>query len=256
MILSSHAALVLAMARAGSPAKKYPYRLNADELKKLRQLKYFAQFGGLKEKQDFSEYKKKLKARRMEPGKEEYYIDGQRMSRFQLMDYIVKRVQAGESLPKVCAPYEKIDEDHERITGMPDIGIIYKWKKMHPDFAKALKEAEEVRGHILGEEALEIAMTAKESESRSAKLKVETLLKFAARTNPLFQDKTVVETRDEYSQMTKEQLVQRAKAMLAADPELAAIMGSEPTLPTLSEKEPSSGVIELDEEGTGDLDHV
>ena len=56
------------------------------------------------------------------------------------------------------------------------------------------------------------------------KLKVEVFSKAAARLNPRFQDKQVVENKDEYGQMTPEQVRDRIRRMVEANPELASLL--------------------------------
>ena len=145
----------------------------------------------------------------MEASKIDWVIDGKSFNRYRLMDYLVSRIANGESLPQVCAPEE-----------MPSMLEVYSWRDNHPEFAIALLRAEEVRGHMLGEQALQIALDTDRENVGADKLKYEALSKAAARTNRMFQDKQIVETKDEYANLTEDQIRDRIARMLQANPSL------------------------------------
>ena len=140
---------------------------------------------------------------------ESWETDGRTFTRYQMMEYICTRISEGESLPDVCKP-----------TCMPSMQEVYKWFDNHPDFEKAYSRAEEIRAHRMGEEAREAAENTDRENVQADKLKVETLLKFAARGNRRFQDKQVVETKDEFDRMSPDQIRLRIQKMLESDPAL------------------------------------
>ena len=210
------------MATSSTPAFRYKWRPSPKQLKESYEVRLAAQFGGKKEKERLEKYNKRIKERKMEVSNESYEIDGKKFSRYQVMDYIVTMVSSGMSLPEVC-----------EIKGVPSMLTLYSWKDNHPEFVKALLRAEEVRGHLLGERALSIALNTDRENVAADKLKVDTLAKAAARTNRAFADKQIIETQDEFSQMTADQIKARISAMVAANPELQKLLpsGYGPTSP-------------------------
>lgn len=201
------------MATSSTPAARYKWRPSPKQLKESYEVRLAAQFGGKREKERLAKYNKRIKERKVEVSNEAYEVDGRRFTRYQVMDYIVTMVSSGMSLPEVC-----------EIQGVPSMLTIYTWKDNHPEFVKALLRAEEVRGHLLGEKALSIALNTDRENVAADKLKVDTLAKAAARTNRAFQDKQVVESQDEFSQMTADQIKARISAMVAANPELQKLL--------------------------------
>lgn len=145
--------------------------------------------------------------------KEEWIVDGKILNRTKMMGYIVAMVESGASLPETCD-----------VRGMPTMGEVYSWFDNHPDFLKAYERAEEVRAHRLGERAVYIGENTDRENVQADKLKVDVLLRAAARGNKRFQEKTVVEQKDEYSSMTVEQVRERVRRMLEADPSLRAVV--------------------------------
>jgi hypothetical protein len=204
------------MASKGSPREKYPYKTDPKMKKKSYEIRLAAQFGDAASKKRLASYNRQRRERMLEANNKDWMVDGRAYNRYNIMDVIVTRVAAGESLPHVC--------DHN---GMPSILTVYSWFKNHPNFEKAMVDAEAVRAHILGEKALEIAMDTDRENVAADKLKVETLSKFAARGNARFQDKQTIQTVDEYSTMTEQQIKDRIQALLRANPEL--------TLPSVSD---------------------
>ena len=220
------------MADPASAYRKYPYHVNKKDLAKSYEVRLAAQFGDAKAKSKLQAYKRRAKERKMEASKTEWSVDGRVFNRYRMMDYIVTRVSNGESLPQVCEKEE-----------MPSMLQVYQWFNNHPDFEKAYKQAEEVRGHLLGEQALLVAMDTDRENVAADKLKFEALSKAAARTNLRFQDKQVQVQQDEYGAMTADQIRQRIGRMLEADPSLLSSLGSGHD--SLSMRPSSEGMLEL-----------
>lgn len=145
--------------------------------------------------------------------KEEWIVDGKILNRSRMMVYITTQIAEGVSLPELCD-----------VRGMPTMQEVYSWFSNHPDFERDYNRAEEVRGHRLGEKALDIGINTDRENVQADKLKVDVLLRHAARSNKRFQDKQVVEQTDEYSNMTVEQVRERVRRMLEADPSLRAVL--------------------------------
>ena len=99
---------------------------------------------------------------------------------------------------------------------------VYSWFSNHPDFEKDYEKAEEIRGHRMGERAIEIASGTDRENVAADKLKVETLLKAAARANRRFQDKQVTQVVDEYERMNADQVRLQIVKMIEANPSLLA----------------------------------
>ena len=154
-------------------------------------------------------YKARVSKSRRRVQSEVWVVDGKKMTRFQVMDYICFLVSSGKSLPKVCD-----------IRGMPDLAMLYGWFQNHPDFEAALDVAEQVRGHRMGEEALEIVNKTDTVNLSVDKLRAEYFSKAAARANKRFQDKAQVEIKDEVAELTRDQAANRIKALIRANPAL------------------------------------
>ncbi len=228
------------MASKGTPRLTYPYKTSPKDKKKSYELRLAAQFGDRKAKEKLWAYNRRIKERKMEANKIEWVVEGLKFNRYKMMDFIVSRVSNGEPLDEVCGPEE-----------MPSMLEVYSWMDNHPDFASALKRAEEVRGHRLGEEALRVAMGTDRENVAADKLKFEALSKAAARLNSRYTDKQIIEQRDEYSNMTAEQIRDRISRMLQADPSLLEKaqtlgFGNTPALPGTAEPPPASDALVLD----------
>ncbi len=201
------------MASKGTPRLKYPYKTGLKDKKKSYEVRLTAQFGDEAAKRKLQAYNRHIKERKMEANKVEWVVGGKNFNRYKMMDFIVARVANGESLPKVCEAEE-----------MPSMQLVYSWFENHPDFEKAYKRAEEVRGHKLGEQALQTALDTDRENVAADKLRFEALSKAAARTNNRFQDRQVIEQKDEYSTMDASQIRSRIEAMVRANPELLAAL--------------------------------
>lgn len=205
------------------PSRRFPYKCSPKELKQSYELRLAAQFGDNKAKGRLEAYNRRKKERIMEAGKSEWSVDGRLLNRYGMMEYIVSRVANGESLPVVCGNPK-----------MPTMELVYEWFENHPDFEKAYRRAEEIRGHRLGEQALETAVNTDRENVAADKLKFEALSKAAARTNRMFQDKTTVQNVDEYSSMTVDQIRERISRMVESNPELVSILKPANSLASLS----------------------
>lgn len=203
------------MSTKGTPANKYKFKTPPDMLKRSYELRLTAQFGDRKAKDKLAAYNRRRKERMLEAGNKEWFINGKNRNRYWVMESIVTEVSAGTSLKVICS-----DDQY------PTMQQVYSWFKMHPDFKKAYEEAEEVRGHLLGEQALEIALKTDRENVQADKLKIETLSKFAARANTRFQDKQVTQNVDELATMSTEQIRARLQALYRANPELSASLGT------------------------------
>jgi hypothetical protein len=100
---------------------------------------------------------------------------------------------------------------------------VYSWFDNHPEFLRDYDRAEEIRAHKLGEKALDIGINTDRENVQADKLKVDVLLRAAARGNKRFQEKQIVEQRDEYASMTPEQIRERVRRMLESDPALSSV---------------------------------
>jgi len=142
-------------------------------------------------------------------------IDGEGYDRYQMMNLLVHLVSEGYSLAEIC-------EDCD----FPTLKEVREWCPNHPGFERDLIEAEKVRGEILDTLALKVAMDSTNQTVAADKLRYEALSKTAARLNSKFQDKQVVQTEDKTAHMTEEQITERLRAMMEANPELSDIIGN------------------------------
>ena len=199
------------------PSRRFPYCESEKDKKRMYRLRAtWGRTGDRAARTRLDTYKKDMREKRMEILGDDHVVDGKRFTPQMMMDYICAQVASGMSLPEVC--------DRE---GMPSIKKTYSWFDNFPSFKMEYQRAEEVRGHILGEEALHIGRTTDRENVTADKLRVEVLSKAAARANQRFQDKAVVENRDEYQGMTEEQIRARIAHMLQANPELASVLAGQ-----------------------------
>lgn len=176
---------------------------------------------------------KKLSNKRAKADEVLWHIDGKGYDRYEMMNLLVHLVSEGYSLAEIC-------EDAD----FPSLKEVREWCPNHPAFERDLVEAEKVRAEVLDAAALMFAMSDSRDVARD-KLRYEALSKTAARLNPKFQDKQVVQTEDKTRDWTEDQIIERLRAMLDAHPELASII-----LPTLEKKgeteaSPQSGPSEF-----------
>jgi hypothetical protein len=93
----------------------------------------------------------------------------------ELVEEIVRRVMAGESISHIC-----------QRKGMPDRRTVHRWLAKDTEFKKAYNEAALVRAHELLTESLEIADREKSTAKDVAadRLRINTRMKLAAVYNP------------------------------------------------------------------------
>lgn len=174
----------------------------------------------------FTKLRKKMDSKRAKADEVAWHIDGKGFDRYDMMNLLVHLVSEGYSLVELC-------EDGD----FPSLMEVRSWMPNHPSFERDLLEAEKIRGEILGEEALRIAVTPDDRNPQSNKLRYEALSKAAARLNSRYQDKQIIQTEDKTNQLSEEQIMERLRAMMDASPELAEII--RPTLEMKGEAEAS-----------------
>jgi hypothetical protein len=192
--------------------KPYPFKVSAKQLRESYDLRLAAQFGDRKSKDRLESYNRRMKELRKMDYKQEWIVDGKILNRQKMMVYINALVASGTSLPELC------DQ-----RGMPTMQEVYTWFDNHPEFLRDYDRAEEIRAHRMGEKAREIGENTDRENVQADKLKVDVLLRAAARGNKRFQEKQIVEQRDEYASMTPEQIRERVRRMLEADPALNSV---------------------------------
>jgi hypothetical protein len=67
---------------------------------------------------------------------------------------------------------------------MPCYGVLYQWKKQHPEFAAAVEEARRIAAEARFEQALAVAEASTPATIQADKLRVATLLHHAERLDP------------------------------------------------------------------------
>lgn len=157
--------------------------------------------------------RKKMSNKRAKADEVLWHVDGKGYDRYDMMALLVHLVSEGYSLVELC-------EDGD----FPSLMEVRSWMPNHPSFERDLLEAEKIRGEILGEQALRIAIDPEDRNPQSNKLRYEALSKAAARLNARYQDKQIIQTEDKTNHMTEEQIAERLRAMMEASPELAEII--------------------------------
>ena len=201
------------MATAGTPSRKYPYHVPLKIKAKGYEIRLAAQFGDTASKYKLQAYNRRIKERKMEANKSEWVVEGRSFNRYKMLDFIITRVANGESLPKICSADD-----------MPSMLQVYEWFDSHPDARTAYNRAEEVRGHILGEEALQTARDTDRENVAADKLKFEALSKAAARSNTRFQDKATVKIEDEFANLSADQIKDRIRRIIQTNPDLVGMV--------------------------------
>lgn len=149
-----------------------------------------------------------------------WHIDDKGYDRYDMMALLIHLVSEGFGLVEIC-------DDGD----FPSLHEVRSWYGNHPSFQRDLEEAEKTRGEILGENALQLALASTNHTVAADKLKYEALSKAAARLNDKYQDKQVVKTEDATSRMTDEQIRERLRSIMEANPDLASVIR-----PILTEK--------------------
>jgi hypothetical protein len=158
-----------------------------------------------------------MKLRENADAKEKRYVlDGLKVDRFEVMQFIVAMVSEGMSCVELC-----------KAEGMPTLLELKHWKRWHKDFDTELRLAEEVRGERYGEQATQVAMDAGGDENAAlVKLKHEALKTAAARLNSDFQEKKVIETKDTTENQTYDQLLERWRILVKQNPDIKTLADS------------------------------
>lgn len=149
------------------------------------------------------EYKRRQLERRREVARKTWTVNRQQLNRYHLMDLIVGMLRDGVSLPKIC-----------QIEGMPSLHMVYQWQDNHPGFKQALEQAKLIYGDLLWDQSLDEAMKAETAKDTPAqKLKVETLMKHAAKANALYQEKQVIKHEDDLANLSDDELQKMLERM-------------------------------------------
>ena len=141
-------------------------------------------------------------------------------TRYEMMEYIIAYIEAsGMSVEEMIAEHQEEVEANGAV--FPTLSEIRKWEKFHPEFAKAMKHAEEIRGEMLTEAALRTVLDSPETrDPRRIKLEYDALKDMGSILNPKFRSKQVIQTEDITDGMTREQLLQQVSAMFEKHPEM------------------------------------
>lgn len=141
-------------------------------------------------------YRRMLNRLEREADEEEFVIDAERLSRYDVMALVVKRIAEGETLMEICfGP----DPDNKTFTGLPHPKTVYQWMNNHPDFKLAFEQAEQVGAHLMSDRALRIATRSKDKdEVPAAKLAYEALTSRASKMSAKFVDKQIIKREDSY----------------------------------------------------------
>ena len=116
--------------------------------------------------------RKKMEAKRAKAEEVLWTIDGKGHDRYDMMNLLVHLVSEGYSLVEIC-------EDND----FPSLMEVRSWMPNHPSFERDFLDAEKIRGEILGEQALRVAMDSTGHTVAADKLRYEALSKAAARLN-------------------------------------------------------------------------
>ncbi len=148
-------------------------------------------------------------------------------TRYEVMEYLVGCMEmSGMSLEELLASHEQ--EVNEYGAAFPTLAEVRRWEKFHPEFAKAMKFAEEIRGEILTEAAVRTVLDSPETrDPRRIKLEYDALKNHGAILNPKFKDKQVIQTEDITDNMTREQLLAQIKAMADKHKEIKEVIEGE-----------------------------
>jgi len=223
----------------GTPSDTFKFRTSKKQLKRSYEIRLAAQFGGPKEKRRLRAYNRAQKERKMEANVDHWEINGKPFNRYKMMEWIVAQTAAGELLSDLC-----------KKASMPSMLQVYSWFDNHPEFETAYRRAERARGHLLGDEVERTARNTDRENVTADKLKCEILGKAAARLNERFQDKAVVQNKDDYSALSADQIKERILRMAESNPELLSLLKGAPTLEAPKQEELSDGdcseVIEVE----------
>ena len=141
-----------------------------------------------------------------------FRIDGEDWTKLEVMERICQEIAGGASLMQAC-----------RVPGMPSPRSVMAWAKADGGFKSQLEDAEQVRGQVLAEGAIELAMAVSDpKDAPMVKIQVEAHKWMASKLNVKFSDRQVIEHKHELESVPTDELQARLKAALAAHPELLA----------------------------------
>ena len=146
--------------------------------------------------------------------KEMYRIDGKDYSRNQVWELIIRRLCRGESPRVICDT-----------PGYPSLRTVVAWRRNYAEFDEEYREAEQTRGIVLAEHALEEAFSAREApDVPAAKLRTDTLKWMASKLNSKFADKQITEVQHEFKGKSKDELITQLAAALQANPKIMQML--------------------------------
>lgn len=147
---------------------------------------------------------------------EVFPVDGQHLTRPQVVEYICRRLVDGED-----AAGRSIDlVDLCREPGMPKLSVVMGWRRQNRIWDEAILEAEKVAAQILVHEARGIARQAEgAAQAGGSKLAVEALQWEAAKLDKRFADRQIVEEEKALAGLSDKEVISQLVAALKADPE-------------------------------------
>jgi hypothetical protein len=180
---------------------RYPVKATKEALRLVNKANALM-YSPVQRKAIYSRHRNSLDRERAKADERVWHIDGMDMSRYEVMEYVVIMVSEGEDKVKLC-----------KQEGWPTLVLLDQWERRHPDFKIALQNAERLRGDQMDSEAIDAVQNVTPATVGVAKVKGELLNKAAARRNPKHQDKQVIETFDATEHMSREQMVDKLRAL-------------------------------------------
>lgn len=191
--------------KAWKAQSHYRFKLTKEQKSRLRKLQYASQFNRNKSMAQLNSYKGTLDRIRRDAAAEEWNMNGQIMSRQDVMFKVIEWVSEGNSL--------KMFSDQP---GAPAVGTIYRWFKNYPQFEKDFRSAEEASAHILADKALlEVIHLSDREEVPVVKLRYDALTRRAAQMNQRFQDKQVYRQEEDVKTVSDEELNRRREELMS-----------------------------------------
>lgn len=166
-----------------------------------------------------------------ERGTRHWLIEGQPLSKNQVVEYFCRRLCRGDSLVEIAGE-----------PGAPSVQEFVSWTRENATFREAYERAKEVRAVVLSEDALTRARNSHEKRFKSDTLFVETAKWLAGKLNPKeFGEKQIHELQDNTRQLPAEQLLERLVAGLMANPDALTALA-----PKLREVLPPERLAEIE----------
>jgi hypothetical protein len=205
------------------PKERYPLKQPLDVKRPDHFMNYTKMSTYKRARERFEEAKARA---RQDAATKCFAINGVPCTRYSIMDVIIQLTYDGIGIPEMLK--EENQGEHDI---MPTPQEVTDWFEMHPDFKEAFTKAEQYRAEVLASDALDLIKNlgadgepVTRDAIAKAKLLKESFIEHASYISDKFTTKTRQTVEDVTNRLTKEQAMEKLKALYAANPEIAELV--------------------------------